>query len=167
MIVSATSCRKSKRAITVSLIDELPRASIQADRRESVSEKVFVVRGERRRVLAMRPGSRVKFDMLVPARARLSFGIATPEHTWRKGGDGVLFKIEVDQGTDENETIYSTYINPKAVEVDRRWHDMSLDLSTYEGQRVKLIFITNPGPDNNPTFDLAGFSEPKLTGLQW
>lgn len=160
-------CKKEKRSISISLIEELPRASIQANRPEKVGEKVFNIRNDSRRVLFMHAPSTVEFSLLIPARAELKFGVGMPSHIWKFQGDGVLFRVEIDQGTDEDDVLYSTYINPKAVEADRRWHDATIDLSQYEGQRVILRFQTDPGPEGNRTLDLAGFSEPTLTGLEW
>lgn len=167
LVLMGFACEKEKRSISISLIEELPRASVLANRPEKVGEKVFNIKGDTRRVLFMHAPSTVEYSLLIPARAQLTFGVGMPPHVWKYQGDGVLFRVEIDQGTEEDDVLYSTYINPKAVEADRRWHDATIDLSPYEGQRVILRFQTDPGPEDNRTLDLAGFSEPTLTGLEW
>ena len=60
------------------------------------------------------------------------------------------------------EEILKQYVNPKRG--DRRWFSARLDLSAYEGQQVKLILNTDPGPESNGTLDndLAVWGEPHL-----
>lgn len=167
LALMAGSCKKQKKTTTIPLIDELPRARIIAKRSDHVSEKSYNVAEEKRRVLFMHPPAAVEYDVLVPAAAKLSFGFTLSPAVWRKSGDGVLFKVELDEGTAEIVELFSQYINPKKVEPDRKWHDAELDLSLYEGQRITLIFSTDPGPFNNNAFDHAAWSEPTLTGFLW
>ena len=163
----AVNCKKERKTTTIPLIDELPRARIIAKSSDLVSEKSYNIAGDKRRVLFMHPPARVEYDVLVPAAAKLSFGFTLSPGVWNRAGDGVLFKVELDEGTGETVKLFSQYINPKAVEPDRKWHDAEVDLSLYEGQRVTLIFSTDPGPEGNNAFDHAAWSEPTLTGLLW
>ena len=167
LALTVGGCKKQRKTVTIPLIDELPRARIIAKRSDHVSENSYNIAGEKRRVLFMHPPASVEFDILVPAAARLSFGFALSPGVWNKPGDGVLFKVELDEGTAETVELLSQYINPKAVEPDRKWHDAEVDLSLYEGQRVTLIFSTDAGPENNNAFDHAAWSEPTLTGVLW
>jgi hypothetical protein len=167
LLLVAGGCKKQKQTITITLIDELPRARISAKKSDHVVEKSYRIGGEKRRVLFMHPPSTAEFDLLVPAQARLSFGFTLSQAVWQKPGDGVLFKVELDEGTAERVELFSQYINPKTVAPDRKWHDAEIDLSLYEGQRVTLIFATDPGPNNNNAFDHAAWSEPMLTGVGW
>jgi hypothetical protein len=58
-------------------------------------------------------------------------------------------------------------VNPFGNPGDRSWHDMTLDLSEYSGEKVSLFFNTNssaparpPRDDRNGDFALWG--EPRL-----
>jgi len=128
---------------------------------------VYKIQGDERRVLFMHSSSAVEFELLIPGAAKLQFGLGIAPGVWERPGDGVKFSVKVDEGTDETKTVFSRYINPKSVEPDRRWHDAEVDLSIYEGQKVKLILVTEGGPNGNNMFDNAGWSEPTLTGLIW
>jgi hypothetical protein len=167
LVLTVGGCKKQRKTMTIPLIDELPRARIIAKRSDHVSENSYNIAGEKRRVLFMHPPASVEYDLLVPAAAKLSFGFTLSPAVWKKPGDGVLFKVELDEGTGETVELFSQYINPKAVEPDRKWHDAEIDLSLYEGQRITLIFSTDAGPENNNAFDHAAWSEPTLTGVSW
>ena len=160
-------CRSERKTLNVPLIDELSRARITAKTKNHVTKKVYKIQGEQRRVLFMHPSSTVEFELLIPAAAKLQFGLGIAPGFWNRPGDGVRFTVKIDEGTDETKTVFSRYINPKSVEPDRRWHDAEVDLSLYEGQKVKLILSTDGGPNDNNMFDNAGWSEPILTGLIW
>ena len=51
------------------------------------------------------------------------------------GGKGVEFKISIGNGTDEK-IIFAKYIDPKKNPWQNRWHEVSLDLSDWEGQQM-------------------------------
>jgi hypothetical protein len=160
-------CEKKQKTVSISLLDELPRANIRTMGPSRVRESMQNVAGERRKVLFMHPPSEVEFEFLVPAAARLVFGIGIGEICWNKKGDGVLFTVRVDNGSEDVETLYSRYINPKAVEADRAWHDEVVDLGLFERQHVKLILATDPGPEGHGGHDFAGWSDPKIVGRTW
>jgi len=160
-------CNKQGKGMTVRLIDELPRARIICAKRNQVIERTFVIKNEKRRVLSMHPPAQVEYDLLIPAAAKLTFEMGMPPFVWTKSGDGVLFKVDINDGTGERQTVFSQYINPKAVEPDRRWHKGEVDFSLFEGQKVTLILVTERGPQNNGTYDNAGWGEPQITGVLW
>jgi hypothetical protein len=166
-IILSVGCEKERKPMSIPLINDLSRARIRTDNPSMIAQRSYVIGGEKRRVLFMHPPSAVEYDVLVPAAARLGFGFALAPGVWNKSGDGVLFRVDLDEGTGERVELFSQYINPKAVEPDRKWHDAEIDLSLYEGQRVTLIFSTEPGPQNNNAFDEAAWSEPKVTGVVW
>ena len=58
---------------------------------------------------------------------------------------GAQFRIGVAEGRTYEE-ILKQYVNPKRG--DRRWFSARLDLAAYEGRQVKLIFNTDPGPED-------------------
>ena len=63
------------------------------------------------------------------------------------------------QGTEQ---VFSTYIDPKQDEADRRWHPYVIDLSDYAGQVVTIIFETGTGPAGDYRYDWAGWGAPRL-----
>jgi hypothetical protein len=97
-----------------------------------------------------------------PSSGRFRASLALSPDVWRpRKGDGVEFDILVDDG----ERLWrplSTYINPKTVRDDRRWHDHEIDLSQWSGKVITLTFETGPGPDGDYRYDWAGWGEPRV-----
>jgi len=85
---------------------------------------------------------RLKLD--VPADGiKFVFGFAVMEEAWDKPGDGMEFRVRLDnaEGTAE-ELLFSRYINPKANEKDRKWFSGEVDLRRFKGRRIGLVFET-------------------------
>ena len=80
---------------------------------------------------------------------RLEFDIGLAEGS--ENSDGVTFIISV-QG---DEVFHRHHTQPK-------WQHISLDLTPYRGQHIKLRFTTNPGPKENTGWDWARWGEPKI-----
>ncbi len=71
------------------------------------------------------------------------------------------FTVYVDPG-DGPQQVFSTYIDPKKDEYDRRWHSHMVDLNEFSGQDVLIIFETGSGPAGDYRYDWAGWGEPRL-----
>ena len=80
---------------------------------------------------------------------RLEFDIGLAEGS--ENSDGVTFIISV-QG---DEVFHRHHTQPK-------WQHISLDLTPYRGQHIKLRFTTNPGPKENTGWDWARWGEPTI-----
>ena len=83
---------------------------------------------------------------------RLEFDIGLAEGS--ENSDGVTFIISV-QG---DEVFHRHHTQPK-------WQHISLDLTPYRGQHIKLRFTTNPGPKENTEWDWARWGEPKIISV--
>ena len=68
-----------------------------------------------------------------------------------QNSDGVTFIVSV-QG---DEILHQHYNRQK-------WQPVTLDLSPYRGELVKLRFTTTPGPNGNASWDWAVWGEPKV-----
>jgi hypothetical protein len=90
---------------------------------------------------------------------RVSLGIL--EQGWTMPGDGVLFSVGVSDGMAYDEMLSLT-LNPFANASDRRWNDISLDLSPYAGETVDVIFNTRSGPQDDRNGDFAAWGEPRV-----
>jgi len=88
----------------------------------------------------------------------------TPE-SWKKGGDGVLFVIALQEEGRAEETIFSKYIDPKANEDERKWHDYEIDLLPYRGKDVTIKFATQMGPRGDGRWDWAVWGAPRLVTI--
>jgi hypothetical protein len=130
-----------------------------------VGARVWTIEEVPQRVLYQHPAlsgaSRIAYSVHVGRRTVLAFDVAMAPESWELAGDGVTFAVyvESDQGVRQ---LFSTYIDPKHDEADRRWQSHTVDLSAYAGQTVTLIFETGTGPAGDYRYDWAGWGRPRL-----
>lgn len=154
--------RASRPGSVYSFIQNLDDAERVSDAKNSVYQTTFTVKGDPRGVIFQHPTSELIYTVDIPHNSRLDFSIALDPGTWEFGrGDGVEYRISIEQG-DDRRVIFQEYIDPKNVPADRRWLNYSLDLSAYGGKRAKIIFETRPGPQNDNSYDWAGWGEPEI-----
>jgi hypothetical protein len=106
-------------------------------------------------------GTRLTFRVTVPDRAWLKTGLGLTEDAWKTPGDGVLFMIGVSDGKTYDELLSLT-VNPFNNASDRRWNEISLDLSQYAGETVDVIFNTRSGPKDDRNGDFAVWGDPRI-----
>jgi hypothetical protein len=108
----------------------------------------FDLAGEKRAgFLEHPPFSRLPVRIDVPKRdAKLSFGIGFDPETYAGPpcGGGVHYVLEVRDGSTIRQ-VFNAYIDPKHVVAQRRWLQRSVDLSSYSGRSIELLFSTFPG----------------------
>ena len=68
-----------------------------------------------------------------------------------QNSDGVTFIVSV-----QGDEIFHQHYN------QQKWQPVTLDLSPYRGEFVKLRFTTTPGPNGNASWDWAVWGEPKI-----
>jgi hypothetical protein len=102
----------------------------------------------------------VRFRVKVPEnQAKLNFSIALDPLVWAPDkGDGVTFEILAAPV----EMLFAHTIDPKNNPNDRKWHPESIDLSSFERQKILISFSTSPGANN--AFDWAGWGDLRLEG---
>ena len=83
-----------------------------------------------------------KLSLPDSARIHLEFDVGLAEGS--ENSDGLTFIVSI-QG-DEFFRRHHT---------EQRWQHISLDLTAYSGQHIKLRFTTNPGPEENTGWDWA------------
>ena len=70
--------------------------------------------------------------------------------------DGVTFKVlALDEAGDSHDLISEHWAN-------REWKEIVGDLSRFRGQKIRLKFIADVGPDNDSTADWASWGEPRI-----
>jgi hypothetical protein len=122
------------------------------------------VGGVNKRAIFTQPESRFKWSLVIPQNGWLKVSLALREDVWTKPGDGVLFRVGIDDGH-TYEDISKTVVNPYGNPGDRRWVDLALDLGSYAGETCNLVLSTNaspPGVPVNRDNDLALWGEPRI-----
>jgi tetratricopeptide (TPR) repeat protein len=153
--------RDFQEGLVYDLAAQLGTAQIEAPDIGYVKNDYFAIGGKERRVLFMHPDSLARYTLQVPEGGSLAFELATSPESWEQPGDGVAFAVYVEsqQGMEQ---VFSSYIDPKHEESDRRWHPHTVDLGAYAGQTVTIVLETTGGPAGDSRFDWAGWGTPRL-----
>jgi hypothetical protein len=119
-----------------------------------------------RRSIFMHPTSRLIFKgVTLPRDAWLRVWVALRPEVWeRPEGDGVLFRFGVSDGRTYDDLVRQ-HVDPQHNQGDRRWIPLEVDLSSYGGLSVDLIFNTEsalPGRGDNPANDWAVWGSPEV-----
>ncbi len=145
----------------IEAILEQNRGHLTPGHESQVSDQTFSINKEIRRTLGEHPPyERLPYDVVVPRSHpvfRFSYGIETG--AWSLPGDGVDFSIELRDKSGSIQRVFSKYIDPKHNTSDRRWMEGEIDLRSYAGQPIQLLFSTGPGPAGNTAADWAGWSD--------
>jgi hypothetical protein len=152
----------------IPLLDLYP----QAEKRSSIAlDQAFstldvTIDDETRHAIFMHPTSRLIYKAVtLPADAWLRTWVALRPEVWdRPEGDGVLFRFGVSDGRTYDELVRQ-HLDPQHNPNDRRWVPLEVDLGTYGGLTVDLIFNTNsslPDHGDHPGNDWAVWGQPEI-----
>jgi hypothetical protein len=122
--------------------------------------------GESKKAIAINPttGSRLIWKVRVPDDGWLWVSVGMKPESWEKEGDGIKFLVGVSDGR-AYEQLFEQHVNPFANPGDRKWLPVRVDLSTYAGEEVELIFNTYsspPGTGDDQRNDLGLWGSPEL-----
>jgi hypothetical protein len=133
--------------------------------------------------------SQVSFRTQLPyGRCRLKGAVGMMPSCWDSGGDGVLYKITISDLFLENffrvpgsarggqmkhflrprtfftppRTYFIHFIDPKNNLNERKWQEITLDLSAFAGKVIDITFEVAGGPLNDTLCDEALWGEPTI-----
>ena len=111
--------------------------------------------------LFQHPDSRVRFSSIRLGDApRLRFAMGLTPEAWRRGSDGVRFRVFL--GGSREEKIYDRLLAPPVADATTRWVHEEVSLARYAGQEAHIIFETSVGPLDKTAFDWALWGAPRL-----
>ena len=142
-----------------------------ADAQKRPSDELFsvadvTIEGETKKAIAVGPaaGTRLVWKVRVPDDGWLWVSVAMKPETWEKEGDGVKFLVGVSDGRSFEE-LFTQHLNPFANQSDRKWMPVRVDLSTYAGEEVDVIFNTyssEKGRGDDQRNDAALWGAPEI-----
>jgi hypothetical protein len=138
--------------VAADLIAQFDSASEKRPNAEVFSLVDATLGGDTRRAVLVREPSRLVYDVTVPDDGELRFSIGLLESEWTTEGDGVLFRVLVGASGPPEEFI-NVVLDPFHKPGDRGWLPLTVDLSEYAGETVKLFFNTNASPPARPPRD--------------
>ncbi len=148
----------------IDLVERFPEAqkrTTMSSLEDGYAIVTVTIDGDRKRSIFAHPFSRITWSVDVPPRAVLRTAAALRPDTWTAPGDGATFRIGISDGKSYTE-FYKQLIQPQQNAGDRRWFPIEIPLSAYEGQKVDIIFNTDPGPGNNAVDDACIWGTPRI-----
>ena len=116
----------------------------------------YPIAGEKRDAIITLATGEIAFEIdSVPEQASLTFGAAVSPDS-ADGAEGVVM-VEVDG---KRQAIHRKFLDPANREADRKWFDETVDLSSYAGKEITLIFATTMR--GNANSDWFIWSNPQL-----
>jgi hypothetical protein len=124
------------------------------------------INGDTKRSIAVAPsvGTRLKFREKIPDDGWLRVNLGFKAEAWQKPGDGIRFMVLASDGRAAEE-LFKQDVNPFGTPTDRKWIPVMVDLSSYAGEEVELIFNTYaspPGKVGDTNNDLAVWGAPEI-----
>ena len=122
--------------------------------------------GVTKKAIAIKPtgSTRIVFKVQVPDDGWLWLSVGMQPEAWKSEGDGLKFLVGVSDGR-AFEELFAQHVHPFANQGDRKWMDVRVDLSTYAGEEVDLIFNTYaslPGAAADLRNDFALWGAPEI-----
>ncbi|MFQ6082103.1 MAG: sulfatase [Candidatus Aminicenantia bacterium] len=87
------------------------------------------------------PRTYLEFELKISQSGVLEFGYGLLEKSWKEKGNGVNFKIIIQEKR-KGEVIFSKHLNPYQIKSHRKLFQKRIDLSPYYNKKVKLKFVT-------------------------
>ena len=112
----------------------------------------------------MATATRITWTVTLPGEAQLRAALGIDPQAWDLDGDGVLFRVGVNDGEGYKE-LWNQHVDPRHTPGDRRWIPIMIDLTRLGGRRVDIIFNTNtslPGKGDDARNDLALWGAPAI-----
>jgi hypothetical protein len=161
--------RAGRENVAVDFISEFPHPKDPAkDRRPSLDSFSIInatINGVTKPAIFAKElaGTRLIYHVTVPDRAVFEVSLGLLEQAWTTPGDGVYFAIAVSDGKNYEELLTVT-INPYGNPGDRKWDDVTLDISQYAGETVDVILNTRSGTGGHDdrNGDLAVWGAPRI-----
>ncbi|MFN8059584.1 MAG: hypothetical protein U0Q12_10500 [Vicinamibacterales bacterium] len=151
----------------VEMFAQLPETSRRTnvtDKATAINTGTLAIGGDEKPILFMHPTSRVTYVVTVPYDGWFRAFLAIRPEAWEQPGDGVLFRMGVSDGRTYDELI-NVHVDPANNPSDKRWVEVSADLSAYAGQTVEVVLNTNsslPGRGDDTRNDWAVWGSPQI-----
>jgi hypothetical protein len=106
--------------------------------------------GETKKAIAAPPDGRLTWRVRVPEDGWLRVSLGLKPEAWTQDGNGVYFFVGVSDGR-AFEQLFTQTVNPYANPPERKWIPVTVDLSSYAGEEMQIIFNTRQsGPGQGP-----------------
>ena len=100
----------------------------------------------------------------MPANGWLRVDLGVKPEAWTQEGNGVWFYVGVSDGKVYDQLL-SQHVDPFTNKGDRRWVPVFVDLSSYGGEEVSIVFNSRTSAEKtpeDPRNDLAVWGAPEI-----
>ena len=154
LVVYITVQSSTPGVAVIDLVERFPFAVEHRPSPRTFSLADITISGRTKPAIVADSSSRLVYTVTVPARAQLKVSYSVLEDSWSVASEGVLFRILIStSGSPGPDLVFSRQINPSANVAERAWQDVTVDLSPFSGDVVRLFLNTNVSSDALPRPD--------------
>ena len=145
--------------VVVSFVDDFGQAIEKRPVDANIAVSDVTLAGQSKRAISAPGSSRIAWSVTIPENARLLVSLGLREEAWTTKGDGVVFRISMN-----DDEVMNMVIDPFGDPSFRKWNDFEIDLSEFSGETLNVFLKTFPSPPgaNDSNGDHAVWGEPRL-----
>jgi hypothetical protein len=144
------------------LVDQLVSATIDAPGPNYVDLQEMVLGRDLQTSIFQHPSSTIVFPPIeIGKDARLLFACGIKEVAWQQVRSPVRFTISYER-EGRRTRVFASTLDPRQRESDRQWQRHELDLSSLEGQSIRLVLQTSVGWRRSTAYAWAGWADPTI-----
>jgi len=143
----------------VSFVDDFAQAVEKRPTNATISVSDVTLAGQTKRAIVAPGSSRIAWTVTIPEHAWLLVSGGLREEAWTTKGDGVVFRISMN-----DDEVLNMVIDPFGDTAARRWNDFEIDLSEFAGETMNVFLKTFPSPpgSNDTNGDMPVWGEPRI-----
>ncbi len=151
---------------TLSLLTTLNNAQIVNTDPSYVHPDEWTIDGKKEAILFEHPPARIGYTLEIRKPLKLTTALSISPEAWEKAG-GVHFNVYAKPADEEQEILlFSRFVDPKSRASDHAWIPVTIDLSQFVGQKIVLTLETTSGPNEENSYDWAGWADPQIRDYQ-
>ena len=113
---------------------------------------------EVRTALVVPPGHPVEREILVPAKSTLEFAVGAAGRL----AVPITFRVVAERPRSEPAVLFESRLEPVERSASRRWRQVSVDLSAFGGERLRLRVESSAGEGYDPSLGFPAWANPEI-----
>jgi hypothetical protein len=158
-LIAWLAFRGESENVVVNFVDDFAQAVEKRPTNATISVSDVTLAGQTKRAIVAPGSSRIAWTVTIPEHAWLLVSGGLREEAWTTKGDGVVFRISMN-----DDEVLNMAIDPFGDTAARRWNDFEIDLSEFAGETMNVFLKTFPSPpgSNDTNGDMPVWGEPRI-----
>lgn len=158
-LVAWLAFRGESENVVVNFVDDFAQAVEKRPVDAAFTVADVTLAGDLKRAIVAPGASRIAWAVTIPENAWLLVSGGLREEAWTTKGDGVVFRISMN-----DDEVLNMAINPFGDSGARRWNDFEIDLSEFAGETINVFLKTFPSlpGSNDSDGDMPVWGEPRI-----